>query len=103
MKNFSIVLLSSLSLLTACRQQGLSDRLLNSQWIDLTHAFDTNAVYWPTNIPFRHDTVFYGMTEKGYFYSSFKYSAEEHGGTHFDAPVHFGSGAPLRIIAILEN
>lgn len=92
MKKIIIPLVLCLPLLTGCRQQGLSERLLSSQWIDLTHAFDTNAVYWPTNIPFSHDTVFYGMTEKGYFYSSFKYSAEEHGGTHFDAPVHFGEG-----------
>jgi len=61
-------------------------------WVDLTHEFDENTVYWPTNIPFRHDTVFYGMTDQGYFYSSFRYSAEEHGGTHFDAPFHFGKG-----------
>lgn len=66
--------------------------LKNGQWIDLTYDFDENTVYWPTNVPFRHDTVFYGFHENGYFYSSFKYSAEEHGGTHFDAPLHFGEG-----------
>jgi kynurenine formamidase len=78
--------------LFSCRNDGITELLQKSTWIDLTHDFDTNTVYWPTNIPFRHDTVFYGMTDKGYFYSSFKYSAEEHGGTHFDAPVHFGKG-----------
>lgn len=92
MKNLFLLLLLCLSLLTGCRQQELSGLLQQAEWIDLTHPFDTNAVYWPTNIPFRHDTVFYGMNAKGYFYSSFKYSAEEHGGTHFDAPVHFGAG-----------
>ncbi|UCG28075.1 MAG: cyclase family protein [Bacteroidales bacterium] len=66
--------------------------LRSGQWIDLTWDFDENTIYWPTNEPFRHDTVFYGISENGYFYSSFKYSAEEHGGTHFDAPVHFGQG-----------
>ncbi len=50
------------------------------------------TVYWPTNVTFKHDTVFYGINDKGYFYSSFKYSAEEHGGTHFDAPLHFAQG-----------
>jgi len=64
----------------------------SSAWIDLTHDFDTATVYWPTNEPFSHDTVFYGMTDGGYFYSSFNYRAEEHGGTHFDAPVHFAQG-----------
>jgi len=62
-----------------------------AQWIDLSYEFDENTVYWPTNAPFKHDTVFYGFTDKGYFYSSFKYTAEEHGGTHFDAPIHFSA------------
>lgn len=92
MKKLLIPLLCCILLCSGCRQQQLSERLQQSEWIDLTHAFDSNTIYWPTNIPFRHDTVFYGTTEKGYFYSSFKYSAEEHGGTHFDAPVHFGDG-----------
>jgi kynurenine formamidase len=62
------------------------------KWIDLSYAFDEQSVYWPTNIPFTHDTVFEGMNDKGYYYASFKYSAEEHGGTHFDAPMHFAKG-----------
>lgn len=66
--------------------------LRNGTWVDLTWSFDEHSVYWPTNIPFRHDTVFAGINEKGYYYSSFKFSAEEHGGTHFDAPVHFAEG-----------
>lgn len=66
--------------------------LKNAKWIDLTWAFDEQSVYWPTNIPFSHDTVFEGINDKGYYYSSFKFSAEEHGGTHFDAPVHFAEG-----------
>jgi kynurenine formamidase len=32
------------------------------------------------------------MTDKGYFYASHSYSAPEHGGTHLDAPIHFGAG-----------
>jgi kynurenine formamidase len=32
------------------------------------------------------------MTDKGYYYSAYNYSAAEHGGTHIDAPVHFGEG-----------
>jgi kynurenine formamidase len=85
---FFLALLSAM----ACNQRHLADQLQSSHWIDLTHDFDTNTVYWPTDEPFRHDTVFHGMTEKGYFYSSFKFAAEEHGGTHFDAPVHFRQG-----------
>ena len=66
-------------------------QMMNAEWIDLSHDFDEHTIYWPTNKPFKKDTVFYGQTEKGYFYASFIYSAEEHGGTHFDAPLHFGN------------
>jgi len=34
------------------------------------------------------------VTEKGYYYSANSFSAAEHGGTHFDAPVHFAEGMP---------
>ena len=60
--------------------------------VDLTHAFDVNSVYWPTAQPFKLETDFEGMTEKGYFYSAYRYSAAEHGGTHLDSPVHFAKG-----------
>jgi kynurenine formamidase len=90
MKNLFIFL--SLAFFVSCSADDPAEILSSAKWIDLTHDFDTNAVYWPTDEPYRHDTVFYGLTEKGYFYSSFKFSAEEHGGTHFDAPVHFGQG-----------
>ncbi|MEI7829566.1 MAG: cyclase family protein [Prolixibacteraceae bacterium] len=66
--------------------------LAGGKWIDLTWDFEESTVYWPTNVAFKHDTVFYGINDKGYFYASFKYSAEEHGGTHFDAPLHFSQG-----------
>lgn len=78
--------------LISCREDRLANLLQHSTWIDLTYDYDSNTVYWPTNIRFRHDTVFCGINDKGYFYSSFKYSAEEHGGTHFDAPLHFNQG-----------
>ena len=86
------LLLQVLVSMISCQSERWTDDLNSTRWIDLTHDFDSNTVYWPTDEPYRHDTVFYGMTEKGYFYSSFKYAAEEHGGTHFDAPVHFGKG-----------
>lgn len=63
-----------------------------SRWVDLTHAFDQQAVYWPTARPFELDTVAWGMTDGGYFYSAFDFTAAEHGGTHLDAPVHFAEG-----------
>ena len=58
--------------------------------VDMTHAFTTDAPYWPTageGFVLRQDS--YGMTEGGYFYSSNSFAAPEHGGTHLDAPIHF--------------
>ena len=60
--------------------------------IDLSYPFDQNTVYWPTAESFKLDTDFEGITDKGYFYSAYRYSAAEHGGTHLDAPVHFAKG-----------
>src|SRR5262245_246505 len=60
--------------------------------IDLTYAFDSESVYWPTAETFKLETDFEGVTDKGYFYSAYRYSAAEHGGTHIDAPVHFAKG-----------
>ena len=60
--------------------------------VDLTYAFDENTVYWPTAQSFKLETDFEGVTDKGYFYSAYRYSAAEHGGTHLDAPVHFAKG-----------
>ncbi len=63
------------------------------RWVDLTHAFSPNTVFWPTDtLGFRLDTLSYGRTDGGWFYSSYRYSAAEHGGTHLDAPIHFAEG-----------
>lgn len=61
-------------------------------WVDLTHPFDENAVYWPTADTFKKTTVYEGNTDGGYFYSAYNFSAAEHGGTHLDSPVHFYQG-----------
>jgi kynurenine formamidase len=60
--------------------------------VDLTHPFDAGTVYWPTAQPFKLETDFEGMTDQGYYYSAYRYSAAEHGGTHLDSPVHFAKG-----------
>ena len=62
-------------------------------WVDLTYAYSEDAVFWPTAEGFKLEEVAYGETEGGWFYSSYNYSASEHGGTHFDAPIHFSRGA----------
>ena len=66
--------------------------LTTGRVVDLTHAFDSQSVYWPTAESFKLETDFEGMTDQGYFYSAYRYSAAEHGGTHLDSPVHFAKG-----------
>jgi|SRR5215813_11553449 len=60
--------------------------------VDLSYSFDSNSVYWPTAETFKLEKDFEGITEKGYYYSAYRYTAAEHGGTHIDAPVHFAKG-----------
>jgi len=67
----------------------VADDSLKGQWIDLTHDFSEEAIYWPTAEPFKKTTVFNGHTEAGFYYTAFNISAAEHGGTHIGAPIHF--------------
>lgn len=60
--------------------------------VDLSYPFDDSTVYWPTAESFHLEKDFEGTTDKGYYYSAYRYSAAEHGGTHLDAPVHFAKG-----------
>lgn len=64
----------------------------NNPWVDLTHDFSSDTVYWPTDKPFELKVDFQGNTLKGYYYSTKEFSASEHGGTHVDAPSHFAKG-----------
>src|SRR5271169_3752454 len=57
--------------------------------IDLTYSFDASTIYWPTEGGFEHKFEKFGMQPGGYFYSSARFAAPEHGGTHMDAPLHF--------------
>ncbi len=61
------------------------------EYVDLTHEFSEETVYWVTAKKFDLDTVFQGHTEKGYYYSAYDFTTAEHGGTHIDAPVHFAA------------
>lgn len=60
--------------------------------VDLSYSFDSETVYWPTAESFRLEKDFEGVTDQGFYYSAYRYSAAEHGGTHLDAPVHFAKG-----------
>ena len=61
--------------------------------VDLTHSFNAQTIYWPTSTKtFEHPQQAFGKTPGGWFYSSYELSTPEHGGTHLDAPIHFGEG-----------
>ncbi|HEY8148462.1 MAG TPA: cyclase family protein [Vicinamibacteria bacterium] len=67
--------------------------LRTARFVDLTHPFDERTPYWPTAPSgFKLERVHYGKTDAGYFYSAYSFCAPEHGGTHLDAPIHFGEG-----------
>lgn len=61
-------------------------------WVDLTHEFSDETLYWPTSESFHIDTVFAGYTEHGFYYEAHHFCTAEHGGTHLDAPIHFAEG-----------
>lgn len=60
--------------------------------VDLSHAYDPQAIFWPTAEPFRLERVAAGMTPAGFYYAANNFFTSEHGGTHLDAPVHFAEG-----------
>jgi kynurenine formamidase len=82
-----------LVLLSACQpRQAALDPFSRFRWVDLTHDFSSETIYWPTARPFRLDSVFQGTTAGGFWYEANNFAAAEHGGTHLDAPVHFAEG-----------
>ncbi len=98
-KKFSLFAASLwLAVLSGCtgRNQvehaNLAQLLESGRWVDLTHVFSQETIYWPTAANFRKDTVFVGITENGFYYEAFNLFGAEHGGTHLDAPVHFAEG-----------
>jgi kynurenine formamidase len=60
--------------------------------VDLSHAYDARAIFWPTAAPFRLEKVADGMTPGGYYYAANDFFTSEHGGTHIDSPIHFAQG-----------
>jgi kynurenine formamidase len=100
MKKLIILFLTGLS---ACSQHYDPAVRPNSfDWIDLSHSYDRNTLYWPNNAKgFAHVTDAEGKTPLGYYYSSYSFCTPEHGGTHLDAPVHFAEkGAAVEQILL---
>ena len=95
MKTNSATLLGMLSAaaMTILAIPAQAQDLSQGRWIDLTHPFNEQSIYWPTATEFKKTEVFYGRTPGGWFYAAYNYSAAEHGGTHIDSPIHFAIGA----------
>jgi len=72
-------------------------------YIDLTHEFSEETIYWPTSEPFKLEKLFAGRVPEGFYYAANAYRAAEHGGTHMDAPIHFAEGRQTADEVPLEN
>jgi kynurenine formamidase len=66
--------------------------LPSGKLIDLTHPFDGQTIFWPTERGFELERGPAGVTDRGYYYASNRFCSDEHGGTHIDAPIHFFEG-----------
>lgn len=72
--------------------------------VDLSHSFGEDTLYWPTSpTTFQKEELAYGISEGGWFYSSYSVCTPEHGGTHIDAPMHFAEGGASTEKIPLEN
>jgi len=80
----------------ACRPQERParppDLLSSGTWVDLSHEFSSETIYWPTATPFDLEVVSAQRTPAGFYYAANDFSTSEHGGTHLDAPIHFAEG-----------
>ena len=75
------------------RTPGPAIDLADYRPVDLSYAFDEDTIYWPTSpSAFELTELHHGPTEGGYFYAANSLCTPEHGGTHLDAPIHFGEG-----------
>ena len=78
--------------------------LSKTRIVDLTHAYSSRTLYWPTSpTKFVLDKLSYGRVEGGFFYSAYSICTPEHGGTHLDAPVHFAENGLSTDELPLEN
>lgn len=81
-----------ISLIVLCAGSSAFAKIDEKKLLDLTYPLDEQTVFWPTNKPFTWNKSAWGKTANGYWYASGDFSMSEHGGTHIDAPIHFGEG-----------
>lgn len=66
--------------------------VMDARLVDLSHAYDEDTIYWPTEGGFVLEKEYDGITPGGFYYAANRLSTPEHGGTHIDAPIHFAKG-----------
>lgn len=88
---FGLALAILLGLLACARPA--ADPFADAVLVDLSHSFGDDTLFWPTEPEgFVLEPVFHGRTEGGWWYEANRFRTAEHGGTHLDAPAHFGEG-----------
>jgi kynurenine formamidase len=85
------ILLAVFVMVAAGCSQRSSSHFPSGEWVDLTHDFGEDTIYWVNAEPFKREGSG-GMTSNGFYYAAGNYSAAEHGGTHIDSPIHFAEG-----------
>ena len=88
--NKAILVVICLFVVTGCSRES-SSHFPSGEWVDLTHDFGDDTIYWVNAEPFKREGTG-GMTANGFYYAAGNYSAAEHGGTHIDSPIHFADG-----------
>ncbi|MDF0645264.1 MAG: cyclase family protein [Nitrospira sp.] len=93
-------LMRSLAILVMTASVGCAESLLQpyslalqqSRLVDLTHAFGSETIVWPTEQDVKLVVQHAEDMPRGYYYASNRLELPEHGGTHIDAPIHFSRG-----------
>jgi len=89
-------------LMPAVMSYGWALDLSDYKLVDLTHPYNADTIYWPTSpSKFELTELAYGETPGGWFYAANALCTPEHGGTHFDAPIHFAAdGSPADAVPL---
>ena len=108
-RGYPLLAVAVLLLFSGCREHVPSQASAifdgsTGSWVDLTHAYAEDTIYWPTDsLGFALEELAYGDTPAGFFYSAYRFSTAEHGGTHLDAPIHFARGGATADAIPLER
>lgn len=77
------------ALLPSCSTSAL---MPSGRWVDLTWDYSAETLYWPTSSGFELEPLPPPVNDNFAWYADNRFSSTENGGTHMDAPLHFGEG-----------